>query len=217
MSNNRTTQPRMTQSHVGTLVIISSPSGGGKTSICRKLLSRSRRRQGWTFSVSYTTRSKRVGERNGREYFFVDDNEFAQRARRGFFAEHFKVHLYKYGTPREPLESVRKRGGVLLLDVDVHGALRIKRDFREAITIFVLPPSIAALRQRLRQRGTETPEQLRIRFENAKGEMRLYHKFDYIVINQDVETAVQDVLSIVRAHGTRRENISKEQIRKIIG
>ncbi len=105
----------------------------------------------------------------------------------------------------------------MLLDVDVHGALRIKREYPEAITIFVLPPSVGALRERLRQRGTETPEQLRVRFENARGEMKLYHRFDYVVVNQDLDTAVQDVLSIVRAHHTRRQNIRKEQIQKIIG
>ncbi|MEW6049950.1 MAG: guanylate kinase [Candidatus Zixiibacteriota bacterium] len=201
----------------GKIVIISSPSGGGKTSICRRLLSRSRRRQGWTFSVSYTTRKPRIGERNGREYVFVTEPQFDRKARAGFFAEHFRVHLYKYGTPRQPLEQIRRRGGVMLLDVDVNGAFRLRREFPDAITVFILPPSIAELKRRLRQRGTETAEQLRVRFENARKEMRLYHKFDYVVVNQELDVAVQDVLSIVRSHHCRVQSLSAEQIRNIIG
>ena len=95
----------------GKIVIISSPSGGGKSSICRKLLSPARRRKGWTFSVSYTTRKARIGERNGREYYFVDEEKFKELTRRDYFAEHFKVHLYRYGTPRAPLERIREKGG----------------------------------------------------------------------------------------------------------
>ena len=128
----------------GKIVIVSSPSGGGKTTICRKLMSPARRRKGWRFSISYTTRDPRVGERNGREYHFVTNEEFDRLTSQGFFAEHFKVHLYKYGTPRKPLEQVLRQGGVMLLDVDVKGARRIKREFPEVISIFVLPPARTA-------------------------------------------------------------------------
>ena len=99
----------------GKIVIISSPSGGGKTSICRKLLSTSRRKQGWNFSISYTTRKKRPGERNGREYYFVNENKFKEMVNRNLFAEHFKVHLYRYGTPRKPVDDVVKKGGVTVM------------------------------------------------------------------------------------------------------
>ena len=201
----------------GKIVIISSPSGGGKTSICRRLLSPSRKKNGWKFSISYTTRRKRRGERHGREYFFVDDNTFSKMFARNAFAEHFKVHLYQYGTPRDTIDRTLKGGGVLLLDVDYQGALKLKKDYPEAITIFILPPSIAALKRRLKTRGTETREQLKVRFENSKKEMRQFRQFEYVVINDDLDEAVKQVLSIINCHFCRSEKLRQEQIRKIVG
>ena len=203
----------------GKIVIISSPSGGGKTSICRKLLSRDRRRAGWQFSISYTTRAKRVGEREGRSYCFVPDAKFDRLVKENFFAEHFKVHLYKYGTPRGPLEKVRRNGGVMLLDVDVQGAKKLHKEFPDAISIFVLPPSRTELLKRLRLRGTETPEQLKVRADNALEEMRTFKKynFDYVVINKELKQAVTDVLNIVAAHDNRIELFDEELLRKIAG
>ena len=199
----------------GTIVVISSPSGGGKTSICRKLLTPARKRNGWQFSISYTTRKKRPGERNGREYHFVTDAEFKKLMKADSFAEHFKVHLYRYGTPRKPMEKVLRDGGVMILDVDVQGAVRLKKEFPQAVTIFVLPPSIDILRKRLIKRGTETMEQRRVRFENATKEIKLYKRFEYSVINQDLNTAVKEVLSIINSHHCRTENIKPEQISKL--
>lgn len=201
----------------GKILIISSPSGGGKTSICGKLLSAARKKLGWEFSVSYTTRPKRRGERSGREYHFVSRQEFAREVKKRFFAEHFAVHLYQYGTPKYLIERKIKKGGVLLLDIDVQGALKIKKNYPEAITIFILPPNERALRRRLRARGTETKEQLAVRFENAKTEMKLYHKFEYVVINDDLSAAVTKVLNIVNSHGCRSEIFNKEQISRIAG
>ena len=201
----------------GKIVIISSPSGGGKTSICKTLLSGRRLKQGWKFSISCTTRKKRNGEKNGREYYFVTEKVFDKRVKQEYFAEHFRVHLYKYGTPRRPLDETLKKGGVMILDVDVQGAAAIRRKYSDAISIFVLPPTVRELRRRLRQRGTETKEQLRVRFENAKKEMKEYKKFPYTVINKDLEKAVELVLAIIKAHSCRTENIKLEQIKKIIG
>jgi len=209
----------MALSKPGKIIIISSPSGGGKTSICRKLLSPGRRRQGWTFSISYTTRDRRRGERNGREYHFVEDKKFDALVRRDFFAEHFKVHLYKYGTPRGPMEQVLRRGGVMILDVDAKGARKLHREFPEAISIFILPPSVKALRQRLKQRGTETREQLAIRLKNAIREMRSFKAFgfDYVVINKELKVAARQVLDIIAADGLRVDKVDPEQIRRITG
>lgn len=200
----------------GKIVVISSPSGGGKTSICRKLLTPARKRQGWRFSVSYTTRQKRPGEKDGREYFFVTEEKFKKLARADFFAEHFKVHLYHYGTPGRPMERVVKQGGVIILDVDVQGALRLKKVYPEAVTIFILPPSIKVLQRRLIRRGTETLQQRQVRFENARKEIRLYNRFEYCVINKDLDTAVSEVLSIINCHHCRRELIRSEQIQKLL-
>lgn len=201
----------------GKIVIISSPSGGGKTSICRRLLTAARKRQGWQFSVSYTTRQKRRGEKDGREYYFVSEEGYNRLSRAGFFAEHCRVHLYHYGTPREPLERAIKSGGVILLDVDVQGALKLRQEYPQAITVFVLPPSVTALRKRLKKRGTESKDQLKVRFENAKKEMKLYRKFKYAVINDNLSTAVRQVASIIGCHHCRAENLNPEQIKKITG
>jgi len=201
----------------GKIVIISSPSGGGKTSICRRLLTPTRQKRGWQFSVSYTTREKRPKERNDREYCFVEDAEFDRLARSGAFAEHFKVHLYRYGTPRAPIDRVLKKGGVLVLDVDVQGARKLKQKYPDAVTIFILPPSTAALQRRLRKRGTETAGQLAVRFENAKKEMRDYRRFEYTVVNKELNVAVRKVLSIVDAHFCRTEYMTTEQIASIVG
>ncbi len=200
----------------GKIVIISSPSGGGNTSICRKLLSPSRIKQGWKFSISYTTRAKRPGERNGREYYFVDDADFNKKVKQNFFAEHFRVHLSKYGTPRKPLEETIKKGSVIILDVDVQGAKRLHKKYPDAITIFILPPSIQELRKRLVRRGTETKEQLGVRFENSKKEIKEYKKFDYVIINKELNTAVNEVLGAVNSHFCRSEHIVGEQIRKLL-
>lgn len=166
--------------------------------------------------MSYTTREKRPGERNGREYFFVTEGRFKKLVNADFFAEHFKVHLYHYGTPRGPMEQAVRRGGVMILDVDVQGALRLKKVYPEAMTIFILPPSVKELRRRLIRRGTETLEQRRVRFENARKEMKLYRRFEYCVINDDLDTAVKEVLSIINCHHCRSELIRPEQIKKLL-
>jgi guanylate kinase len=164
----------------------------------------------------------RKGEKNGREYVFVSPEKFDQLATANFFAEYFPVHLYKYGTPRKPIERLRKSGGVMLFDVDVQGAKRLHQEYPDAVTIFVLPPSVKALRSRLKRRGTETAEQLRVRFENAKKEMQAVlhdrtYLFDYVVINDVLADAVADVLAIVRAHRCRFEFRSLEQTGKLLG
>lgn len=203
----------------GQIVIISSPSGGGKTSICRKLLSPTRKKDGWTFSISYTTRKPRPNEKNGREYFFVNDREFDRNVAENFFAEHFKVHLYKYGTPRKPIEEVRRKGGVMIFDVDVQGAKRLRKEYPDAISIFILPPSRAELRRRLSHRGTENREQLKVRLDTALEEMRTFrtYKFDYVVVNKELGKAVRQVLGIIEAHPCRVDRVDPEQLKKITG
>lgn len=210
----------MTKGTPGKIVIISSPSGGGKTSICQGLLTEERKKLGWRFSISWTTRQKRQAEQHGREYFFVTEEEFDKKAAEGFFAEQFPVHLYKYGTPKEQLDMVAEDGGVILLDVDVQGASKIRQKYPDAISIFVLPPSKEKLKERLQRRGTETSEQLEIRYKTAKQEMNKYRNFEYTVINENLESAISDVLGIIAGQpGSKKshtENISKEQINSII-
>ncbi|MBI5267921.1 MAG: guanylate kinase [candidate division Zixibacteria bacterium] len=206
----------------GLMVIISSPSGGGKSSICRRLLTPSRRKMGWKFSISFTTRPKRKSERDGREYHFVSQQKFQTLAAQGMFAEHFHVHLYDYGTPREPIQRLSQTGGVMLFDVDVQGATRLHEEYPDALTIFILPPSTTELRRRLKLRGTESKSDFQIRFENARKEMcavmqeRTY-PFDYVVINDKLDEAVADVLAIIRTGRLRYGRIPAEQIEKILG
>ena len=198
----------------GKIIIISSPSGGGKTSICRSLL---RKNRGWKFSVSATTRKKRKGERQNREYQFVDHAEFLKMKKRGEFAESCQVHRYYYGTPRKPLEQVLYGGGVILLDVDVKGAAILKKVYRSVATIFILPPSRLELNKRLKRRGTEDDKHFVIRQKRAMSEMKIYGQFEYTVINKKLSTGVHEVEMIIKSLHCRKNNLDTEQISRIIG
>jgi len=198
----------------GKIIIISSPSGGGKTSICKKLL---RRNRDWGFSVSATTRKKRAGEKNGREYWFVEHADFIRKRERGDFAEWCKVHSYLYGTPKEPMEKVLYTGGVMLLDVDVKGAKKLKKIYKEAATIFILPPGRAELKSRLKKRGTEDDKHFKIRQSRALSEMKLFGQFEYTVINKELDTAVNEVEMIIKSLHCRKNNLDLEQINRIVG
>lgn len=171
----------------GKIVIICSPSGGGKTTICNHLLTRNR---DWTFSVSYTTRAIREGETDGVQYVFVPADRFQRLRQRGFFAETARVHQRFYGTPKKPLDMTMKQGGVILLDIDVQGAATLRKKYPDALSIFILPPSTAELKRRLKRRGTETKAQLKLRLTNAIKEMDQYPRFDYVIVNKDINEAV---------------------------
>lgn len=197
----------------GKIVIISSPSGGGKSSICRILL---RKNRDWKFSVSATTRSKRKDERQNREYRFVEHAEFLKMKKKNEFAEACQVHRFYYGTPRQPLEQVLYRGGVILLDVDVKGAAILKKVYHSAVTIFILPPSRRELNKRLKRRGTEDDKHFVIRQKRAMSEMKLYRKFEYTIINKELTTAVNEVEMIIKSLHCRKNNLDEEQIKRII-
>lgn len=171
----------------GKIVIICSPSGGGKTTICNRLLELN---GGWSFSVSYTTRTIREGETDGVQYVFVPVERFTQLRAKGFFAETAQVHRHFYGTPKKPLDTTMKLGGVIILDIDVQGAAALRKKYPDALSIFVLPPSKAELKRRLKRRGTETKAQLKLRLTNAIKEMEQYPRFDYVIVNKDINEAV---------------------------
>jgi guanylate kinase len=200
----------------GKIVIISSPSGGGKSSICRKLLARNKK-NGWKFSISVTTRPKRANEKNGREYRFVTYPVFIALKNRKEFAESCQVHRFYYGTPRKPLDDTLGRGGVILLDVDVKGAFKLKEKYPKAAMIFVLPPNRKELVRRLKRRGTEDDKHLRIRRRRALSEMKLYKEFEYVVVNADLNTAVNEVEMIIKSLHCRLDNLNQEQIKRIVG
>jgi guanylate kinase len=175
-------------------VVITAPSGSGKTTIYREFL---KKRPDISFSVSYTTRQRRVGETDGVDYFFISREEFEQKIERGDFIEWAEVHKDLKGTDWKYLEECLSRSSACILDVDVQGALNIMKAFPEALTIYIRPPSIEELRKRLEKRGTESKSSVRIRLHNAEKELEYQDRFQYIVMNDRVEKAVKRIEEII--------------------
>ncbi len=188
----------------GLLVVVSAPSGGGKTTLVRAVLAADSALQ---LSVSYTTRPPRPGERSGRDYVFVDDAEFERLRRAGRFAEWAEVFDHRYGTPRAPLDAALAEGRTVLLDVDIQGARSIKRVYGEdAVGVFVVPPSFAALAERLRARGTDSEAQIRRRLERAREEVGAAAEpgvYDYAITNRERDTAAAELAAVIVAERCR--------------
>ena len=186
-------------------IILSAPSGGGKTTIAKELL---RRRTDLGYSVSCTTRHPRVGEVEGRDYYFLSLAEFERRRDAGEFAESAEVHGNMYGTLRSEIERVLSSGRHVVMDIDVQGAQQFTRAFPQSVTIFVLPPSAEVLLERLRQRRTESKEQLAKRLQSALKELQAVELYQYVVTNDDLAKAVQRVSAIVDAEVVSRERVT---------
>jgi guanylate kinase len=177
-------------------VVLSGPSGGGKTSVCRALLAN---RTDVMFSVSATSRSPRVREENGKDYHFVSRAEFENLRDDGRLLEWAEVHGELYGTPLSNLDEIRESGKALLLDIDVQGARQVRGNLESAVLVFLLPPSIDALLSRLRGRGSEDDRALRRRMSSALSELEAVGEFDYVVINDELDSTVSAVESILVA------------------
>lgn len=186
------------------LIIVSSPSGAGKTTLCKMLLETFKDLR---FSISHTTRPPRPREVDGRDYFFVSDKAFDDMTENDEFIEWAHVHGNRYGTARKELRSAALEGVDLLFDVDYQGAVRIKEQYPEAVGVFVLPPSIEELQNRLSKRGTESAEAMQRRFKAALEEIRHAKFFDYLLVNDDLETASKNLRSIVRAERIRQSRM----------
>ncbi len=180
----------------GCLFVLAAPSGGGKTSLVRALLERE---PGMRLSVSYTTRLPRPGERDGIDYHFVDETKFMALEGGGEFLEHAFVHGHWYATSATWLNQEVQAGHDMLLEIDWQGARQVRRLMPEAVHIFILPPSLASLKERLEKRGQDSPETITRRLEAAREEMRHCGEFDYVIMNQDFARAVDDLSVIVRA------------------
>lgn len=181
----------------GKLIIISSPSGGGKGTLIKEVRTMM---PDLGYSVSHTTRPQRFGEENGREYFFITKDEFQRRISDGEFLEYAEVHGNLYGTSRAESEKVFRTGRDLIVEVDVQGAIQIMdRPDQDAIGIFILPPSFEILRARLTSRGTESEAELDTRLRNAFNEVLQYSHFKYVVVNEDVFGASRQIASIITA------------------
>lgn len=194
---------------LGIIFILSAPSGAGKTTLYNSL---KKLYPEIELSVSCTTRSRRPGEVNGRDYRFLSNAQFARLQQRGAFAESAKVHDHFYGTPKQPLERCVRSGRDILLDIDVQGARQIKRSFSEAVSIFVLPPSLHELERRLAARGTDGPEIIRRRLANAKGEIGEIIHYDYYIVNRDLREAVRVLSGIVEAERARISRVHRWRI-----
>lgn len=184
----------------GSLFIVAAPSGAGKTTLVRKLLEQDAAVQ---LSISYTTRAPRPGEQNGREYHFVDVAEFSAMRERGDFLEWAEVHGNFYGTSRTWLAAQMQAGRDVLLEIDWQGAQQVRKQFPQAVGIFILPPSLQALEQRLRGRGTDSEEVIARRLSAAVDEMRHVDEFDFAIINKDLDVASNDLLVAVQASRLR--------------
>jgi len=186
----------------GTVFVVSAPSGAGKTTLCKRLLEEI---AGIDFSVSFTTRAPRDGEREGVDYHFVGRPEFERRRRKGEFVEWAVVDGQIYGTSAAAVRKAALRGRDILLDIDTQGAEAIKRAIPEAVLIFILPPGREVLRERLVKRGTETQEAVARRLGLARGEVERASMYDYVVINDDLEAAFAQLKAIVTAARCRTE------------
>jgi guanylate kinase len=193
-------------------VILSAPSGGGKTTIAKLLLAR---RPDLGYSVSCTTRTPRPGEIAGTDYYFISRAEFVAERERDAFAESAMVHGNLYGTLRREVERVMAEGKHVVMDIDVQGAIQFMRAFPQSVTIFILPPSAEVLLDRLRSRKTESPTQLAERLQSALQELQQVGEYEYVVVNDDLERAVASVGSIIDAETVSRERV--KNLRQQVG
>jgi guanylate kinase len=194
------------------IIIISGPSGCGKSTLIHKLLGEFPKLH---FSVSHTTRPPRRGEVAGKDYYFVSAKQFKKMIGRGQFAEWADVHGQSYGTSWKEIRAKSGKERTLLLDIDVQGARNIKRQFPEAMTVFVVPPSLAALKKRLLQRETRWNADLELRLRAALKELRAYPLYDYVIVNDQVPAALADLRCLVTAF-SRQMPRNRDKINKLL-
>ncbi len=193
----------------GELFVISAPSGAGKTTLCNRLI---KELSGLEFSVSHTTRTPRPNEVHGKDYFFVSHDEFQRLVQKDAFLEWARVHGNFYGTSKEQVVTKLSRGIDVVLDIDVQGARQVKERFPGAITIFILPPSWKVLEKRLKSRGSEDREKLRIRLQNALKELEEVTNYDYVVVNDKLDVATEELKSIVVAARLKAKRVLTTRI-----
>jgi guanylate kinase len=180
----------------GTLFIVAAPSGAGKSTLVNALLERE---PGISLSVSHTTRPPRSGEQYGRHYYFVERTEFEREVAEGIFLEHAEVHGNFYGTSSKTVQELLQQGRDVLLEIDWQGAAQIRKAKADCVSVFILPPSRIELERRLRGRGSDSAEVIERRLRNSRGEIAHAHEFDYVIVNDRFEDALDGLQAIVRA------------------
>ena len=179
----------------GKIVILSAPSGAGKTTICEII---KKKAPDIVFSISATTRKPRKGEVNGRHYYFLSKQDFKEKIKAHYFIEWAQVHNHYYGTPWKNVDVCWKENKTCIFSIDVQGAMNIKKEYPEAITIFIVPPSLKELEKRLKERRTDSEKEVKIRLHNAEKELLYKEKYDYVIVNDQVERAAKKVLDIIK-------------------
>lgn len=189
----------------GALVVVSAPSGAGKTTLCHEVRSLV---PSLFYSVSCTTRAPRPGEVDGVDFHFTTEAEFVAMRGRDEFAEWAVVHGHLYGTPARPLESALSRGEDVLLDIDTQGARHLRTRYPEAVTVFIMAPSLADLEARLRERKSDAPGEIARRLVQARAEMAAWREYDYLIINRDVKEAVERLATIIQGERWRTSRLT---------
>lgn len=193
-------------------VVISSPSGTGKTTIARRLL---KRHPEFMKSISFTTREKRKSEKKGKDYTFLSRETFSKKVKKGELVEWAEVYGDYYGTPKKMFRKALRGKKVLLLVLDVQGGTQIKRKYGQSVLVFVLPPSLAELKRRLRKRGAETQSQLDLRLKAALKEIRFWPNYDYVVVNKNLGEAVKSIESIISGELHRKTRFDFKEWKRV--
>lgn len=181
----------------GSLIVISGPSGAGKTTICHEL---QKKLPNAVFSVSATTRAQREGEIEARDYYFLSRKEFKGKIAKGELLEWAKVYNKYYGTPQKPVRQNLQGGFNVLLDIDMQGALQVKQKYPRALLFFILPQNLAELKKRLQRRGKDNIQAIRQRMRQLERELQYLPRYDYLIINEDLNQAVKKILEIIGKH-----------------